>query len=175
LQLPGRTPPTSWDRRDIVARGTWLMTVMMDLAIRGSGFKESMHVIFDGEMQKVAIATAGIGLESINLRFSGAWTGTGIARLAGGNVESLKCRAYYTPRNSGQSLGLVIRCASPSTPLELRAALSTAQQKISGSSSRIRRQIRIERHACETPAKAPRSLASWDRPCSTGKRRPSLR
>ena len=66
-------------------------------------------------------------------RYSGAWTGTGIARLAGGNVESLKCKAYYTPRNSGQSLGLVIRCASPSTPLELRAALSTAQRKISGS------------------------------------------
>ncbi|MFA5949271.1 MAG: hypothetical protein WC807_03200 [Hyphomicrobium sp.] len=66
-------------------------------------------------------------------RYGGSWTGSGVARLAGGNVESLKCKAYYTPRNNGQTLGLVIRCASPSTPLELRAALSTAQEKISGS------------------------------------------
>jgi hypothetical protein len=65
--------------------------------------------------------------------FTGSWSGSGVLSLTGGNVESLKCKAYYTPQNKGQGLGIAIRCASPSSALELRAALTASADKISGS------------------------------------------
>jgi hypothetical protein len=65
--------------------------------------------------------------------FNGSWTGSGTLSLTSGNIESLKCKAYYTPQNKGQGLGVAIRCASASSALELRAALTAAGDKINGS------------------------------------------
>jgi hypothetical protein len=65
--------------------------------------------------------------------FKGSWTGNGVLSLTGGAIESLKCKAYYTPQNKGQGLGIAIRCASPSSALELRAALTSSGDKINGS------------------------------------------
>ena len=50
----------------------------------------------------------------------------------GGNAEALKCRAYYTPKDAGASVGLAIRCASPSNKIELRATLTSAGGRVSG-------------------------------------------
>ena len=65
--------------------------------------------------------------------FGGSWSGTGILSLQNGNVESLKCKAYYTPKSDGTGVGIAIRCASASNSLELRAALTSQNRKISGS------------------------------------------
>ena len=63
----------------------------------------------------------------------GTWSGSGQVQLLNGSTETLKCRAYYTPRESGNSLGLAIRCASPSNKIELRANLTFQGGRISGS------------------------------------------
>ncbi len=86
----------------------------------------------------VALAGASPAAESASsdaasfARFTGSWSGLGIVRLSGGNVESLKCKAYYTQRDEAQTLGIAIRCASPSANLELRASLNASQHEIRG-------------------------------------------
>ncbi|MFM9941821.1 MAG: hypothetical protein ACKVP7_20240 [Hyphomicrobiaceae bacterium] len=63
---------------------------------------------------------------------NGNWKGNGQIRLANGSTEALKCVAYYTPKDSGASVGLAIRCASASNKIELRANLVFQGGRISG-------------------------------------------
>lgn len=63
---------------------------------------------------------------------TGTWRGSAQVRLASGSSETLKCQAYYTPKESGAELGLAIRCASASNKIELRAQLSSTGGKVSG-------------------------------------------
>lgn len=62
----------------------------------------------------------------------GSWSGAGQVRFTGGSSEALKCRAYYTAKDAGASLGLAIICASPSSKIELRATLAYEGGKVSG-------------------------------------------
>ncbi len=73
------------------------------------------------------------GAEGPFTSLSGNWSGSGQMRFDGGNAEALKCRAFYTPKDAGSSLGLAIRCASPSNKIELRATLTSAGGRVSGS------------------------------------------
>ena len=62
----------------------------------------------------------------------GNWSGSGQMRFDGGSSEALKCRAYYTPRDAGATLGLALRCASPSNKIELRASLTASGGRVTG-------------------------------------------
>ncbi|HWB45983.1 MAG TPA: hypothetical protein VG900_11130 [Hyphomicrobiaceae bacterium] len=64
---------------------------------------------------------------------NGAWIGSGHVRLEDGRRESLRCKAYYAPRHSGDSLGLSLRCASASNRIELRAELVARGSRVRGS------------------------------------------
>ncbi len=70
--------------------------------------------------------------ESPFSNLNGTWSGSGQVQLTNGSTETLKCRAYYTTRESGNAVGLAIRCASPSNKIELRANLSFRGGRISG-------------------------------------------
>ena len=37
--------------------------------------------------------------------FSGNWSGAGKVMFTGGSTEAVSCRAYYTPKDAGTSLG----------------------------------------------------------------------
>lgn len=63
---------------------------------------------------------------------TGTWRGAAKVRLQSGNSETLKCYAYYSPKETGIELGLAIRCASASNKIELRAQLLAAGSKVSG-------------------------------------------
>jgi hypothetical protein len=64
---------------------------------------------------------------------AGAWSGSGQARLDGGRSETLKCKAYYTDRNSGTGLGISLRCAGgASSSIDLRASLTASGSQVSG-------------------------------------------
>ncbi len=75
-----------------------------------------------------APATAEGPFASLN----GTWRGAAQIRLQSGSSETLKCHAYYTPKESGVELGLAIRCASPSNKIELRAQLQVTAGRVSG-------------------------------------------
>jgi hypothetical protein len=62
----------------------------------------------------------------------GAWRGGGELVLQSGQSERLRCQAYYTQRETAQTLGLAIRCASPSYTIELRSQLTASGKSISG-------------------------------------------
>lgn len=64
---------------------------------------------------------------------AGTWAGAGQVNLKGGNVERLRCRAYYSPKDGGASLGLAILCASTSYKLELRSTLHANSGRVTGS------------------------------------------
>ena len=64
---------------------------------------------------------------------SGNWSGSGNVRFTGGSTEAVKCRAYYSPKDAGTSLGIAILCASPSSKIELRATLKYEGGKVTGS------------------------------------------
>jgi hypothetical protein len=63
---------------------------------------------------------------------AGSWSGSGQIRLSDGKTEALKCKAYYTDKNSGVQLSLAIRCASASNKIELRASLASEAGRVTG-------------------------------------------
>lgn len=63
---------------------------------------------------------------------AGSWSGGGQIRLGDGRTERLSCRANYNPRAGGASMGMSIRCASPSYRIELRTSLQYAGGRVSG-------------------------------------------
>lgn len=63
---------------------------------------------------------------------SGYWTGPGRIQYDGGVAEALSCKAYYTTKNQIDRLSIVLRCASPSNNIELRAQLVAQGQDLSG-------------------------------------------
>ena len=92
---------------------------------------------------KPALAAAGIALVSVSGAavgaaagpfdaLGGSWSGGGNIRLEDGRTEGLKCKAYYTPRSGGASMGLALRCASASNKIELRATLNSTGSRIAG-------------------------------------------
>lgn len=85
----------------------------------------------------IALATlAGMAISAASAgpfdRLGGSWSGGGSASFEGGKSEKLRCNGYY--RNQGGStLGLAIRCASPSTKIEMRGTLNYSGGSVSGS------------------------------------------
>ena len=63
----------------------------------------------------------------------GSWSGSGHIKLDDGRTEGLKCRAYYSPRGGGSSVGLSLRCASASNKIDLRASLKSTSGRVAGS------------------------------------------
>jgi hypothetical protein len=63
---------------------------------------------------------------------SGAWTGAGQIRLEGGKTERVTCKAYYTPKDSGNALAIALRCASTSYSVDLRSNLVAAGGRVTG-------------------------------------------
>jgi hypothetical protein len=66
-------------------------------------------------------------------QLDGTWSGPGRINLEDGRSESLKCKAYYTPKAAGVEIGLALRCASASNKVELRANLVASGGRVSGS------------------------------------------
>ena len=65
--------------------------------------------------------------------FAGSWSGSGHIRLDAGRSETLRCKAYYSPRAGGAAMGLALRCASASNKIDLRANLSSNGNRVAGS------------------------------------------
>ncbi len=61
----------------------------------------------------------------------GAWGGSGNVRLDTGKTERLKCKGYYNVKG-GSGLGLAINCGNPSFKINMRATLTSAGDRISG-------------------------------------------
>jgi len=81
----------------------------------------------------VLFGTAGeVAAQSPFASLGGSWAGSGQVRFTNGASESLRCRAYYNPKESGSALGLAIICASPSSKIELRAQLVYQGGRVSG-------------------------------------------
>ena len=90
-----------------------------------------------------AVAAVGIALLAMGVAvtsaeagpfdtFGGSWSGSGNVRLDGGRTEGLKCKAYYSPRTGGASMGLALRCASASNKIDLRATLNSRGSRVTG-------------------------------------------
>lgn len=63
---------------------------------------------------------------------AGSWSGGGQLRLDDGRTERLSCRANYSTREGGSSIGMSIRCASPSYRIELRSSMRVSGGRVSG-------------------------------------------
>jgi hypothetical protein len=100
-------------------------------------------MIRSARIWKPAIAAAGAILLSISAAagveaagpfesLNGSWSGAGSIKLDDGRTEGLKCRAYYSQRSGGASIGLALRCASASNKIDLRATLNSTGSRIAG-------------------------------------------
>lgn len=65
-------------------------------------------------------------------KMSGSWSGSGQVHLEGGRTESMRCRASYTDKNNGATLGISLRCASASNRVDLHANLKASGNRVSG-------------------------------------------
>jgi len=82
-----------------------------------------------------SVALAASGSAHAATPFSGlggTWSGSGQFRLENGRSEAIRCTANYVPRSGGATMGLSLRCASPSNRIELRASLSFYGGRVSG-------------------------------------------
>lgn len=62
----------------------------------------------------------------------GTWSGSGRIEFENGQSERLRCTAYYTTSGGGNTLGLAIRCASPSNRIEVRGRLNYNNGRVAG-------------------------------------------
>lgn len=92
----------------------------------------SIRALAGASMLAVIGAVPGVAESGPFSGLFGAWRGGGEIVLDSGQSERLRCQAYYTQRESAQTLGLAIRCASPSYTIELRSQLTAAGKSISG-------------------------------------------
>ena len=65
-------------------------------------------------------------------KLAGYWSGSGTARLDGGQTEKLTCRGSYTLKDGGAGLGLALRCASTAASFDLRSQLTYRAGRVSG-------------------------------------------
>jgi hypothetical protein len=72
-------------------------------------------------------------IQELFVSMSGYWSGPGRIQYDGGVAETLSCRAYYTTKDQIDRLSIVLRCASPSNKIELRAQLLAQGEDLSGS------------------------------------------
>lgn len=79
-----------------------------------------------------ALTAAPAAAQSPFAALSGNWAGSGKVRFTGGSSEAVTCKAYYTPKEAGASMGVAILCASPSSKIELRATLAYDAGKVTG-------------------------------------------
>lgn len=63
--------------------------------------------------------------------FAGSWAGAGQVKMASGQSEPIKCKAYYTTK-SANDLSLAMRCASASAKIEMRASLANSGGTVTG-------------------------------------------
>ena len=79
------------------------------------------------------LATAGFASAADNPLpgLIGTWSGPGEAVLDSGETEKMMCKGYYTGQGNG-GLGLAIRCANPSSKIDLRASLTFSNGDIAG-------------------------------------------
>lgn len=63
---------------------------------------------------------------------SGFWRGPGRIEFSEGSSEALVCKAYYAASDQAQRLSIVLRCASRSNKIELRAKLAADGQRLTG-------------------------------------------
>lgn len=64
--------------------------------------------------------------------YVGTWSGSGSVKLDSGKSERINCKAYYTSRSDGPDLNVAIRCANPSSKIEMRAGLTYSAGTVSG-------------------------------------------
>lgn len=63
---------------------------------------------------------------------SGFWMGPGRIEFDGGSSEALLCKAYYATADQANRLSIVLRCASRSNKIELRAKLAAEGSNLTG-------------------------------------------
>jgi hypothetical protein len=63
---------------------------------------------------------------------SGYWIGPGRIEFDAGTSEALLCKAYYAAPHQTDRLSIVLRCASPSQKIELRAQLVAGGPNLTG-------------------------------------------
>lgn len=63
---------------------------------------------------------------------AGTWRGGGQVKFTGGQVEKLTCKAYYTTKSAGSTLGISLLCASASNPIRLIANLTSSGGQVTG-------------------------------------------
>jgi hypothetical protein len=77
------------------------------------------------------IATSAVAASPFD-RLGGSWSGSGAATFEGGQKERLTCNGYYR-NQGGTKLNLALRCASPSTKIEVRGNLTYSGGQVTGS------------------------------------------
>lgn len=81
----------------------------------------------------LSAASVPVAAESPFGTLAGTWSGSGQIRLEDGKSEAIRCKAYYTTKDGGVTLGMAIRCASPSNKIEMRADLTYQNGSVAGS------------------------------------------
>lgn len=70
--------------------------------------------------------------QNLFIAMAGFWTGPGHIQYEGYPSEALQCKAYYTTKSQLNHLSIVLRCASSSNKIELRAQLTAEGDALAG-------------------------------------------
>ena len=79
-----------------------------------------------------SLQVAGAAPQELFGSLSGFWIGPGRIEFSEGASEALLCKAYYTTADQADRLNIVLRCASRSNKIELRAKLTADGSNLIG-------------------------------------------
>lgn len=81
-------------------------------------------------LSATVLAATSVRAEGPFSALSGSWSGSGTAHFDNGRAERITCRAYYS--GDRVNLTLALRCATPSTNVNLRGSLVASGNHIRG-------------------------------------------
>lgn len=84
-------------------------------------------VLMGGDVQLASAAQ-----QDLYAAIAGYWKGPGNIEFDAGASEALACKAYYGAAPQANRLSIVLRCASPSNKIELRAKLALEGVRLTG-------------------------------------------
>src|SRR5829696_4685573 len=63
---------------------------------------------------------------------AGSWSGNGLMKPSDGPRERVRCKIQYSPKNSGQSVKMDVRCASDAYKMNLNANIDQSGSALTG-------------------------------------------
>jgi hypothetical protein len=95
-------------------------------------FRNLVHLSAASALSIAILAAAPARAQQSFDGVAGTWSGSGSMKTSDGPRERVRCKIDYTPKNSGKSVKMNVRCASDAYKMDLVANIDEKESILSG-------------------------------------------